>query len=101
MVYRNENAMTRHYLQRSKIDVQDVHHADRTRGGRQPLASVFRRIARQLGVGACDTTEVTLDLEERKVEIPDDLTAELDEHPKARSAFAALSYGIRRPSATP
>jgi hypothetical protein len=60
-----------------------------------PLSAANREAA---GVSAGDTVGVTLelDLAERTVELPGDLSAALDQHPAARAAFTALSYSNQR-----
>lgn len=62
---------------------------------RIPLSEEHRTAA---GVKAGDIVEVTLtlDTEERVVEVPDDLAAALRENPTAAAAFDSLSYSNKR-----
>ena len=54
------------------------------------------REAAGVAVGERITVELEADLEERTVEVPDDLRAALDGDDQARSAFESLSYTHRR-----
>ncbi len=54
------------------------------------------REAAGVAAGERITVELEADLEERTVEVPDDLRAALDGDDEARSAFESLSYTHRR-----
>lgn len=60
-----------------------------------PVSSDVRAAAK---VNACDkvTVQVSVDTEERKVEVPLDFQELLDSNSKARSAFEWLSYSNKR-----
>ena len=54
------------------------------------------RVAAGVAAGERVTVQLEADLEERTVEVPDDLRAALDGDDEARSAFEALSYSHRK-----
>jgi hypothetical protein len=66
-------------------------------GGRY-LLGLNREVRDGAGVAAGDRVSVGLELDEepRVVEVPDDLTAALDDAPDARELFDRLSYTHRR-----
>ena len=59
---------------------------------------ILKEIRQKAGKQAGDTVSITIeeDLEERRVEIPDDLAFALQADPQAKAAFEKLSYSHQR-----